>query len=85
MISKPSLSIQEMKMIKEQVLTSMGVDLSYFKAAFLERRINVRMKTLNITSGSEYAQLISNNSDEVSSLYDSLSINVTRFYRDKKV
>lgn len=84
-MSKPSLSIQEMKMIKEQVLSSMGLDLSYFKAAFLERRINVRMKVLNITSGSEYAQLISNNSNEITSLYDSLSINVTRFYRDKKV
>ena len=85
MISKPSLSIQEMKIIKEQVLDSMGLDLSYFKTAFLERRINVRMKVLNITSGSEYAQLISNNSNEITSLYDSLSINVTRFYRDKKV
>ena len=85
MISKPSLSIQEMKIIKEQVLTSMGLDLSYFKTAFLERRINVRMKTLNIKSGSEYAQLISSNVDEITFLYDSLSINVTRFYRDKKV
>jgi chemotaxis methyl-accepting protein methylase len=63
----------------------MGFDLSYFKAAFLERRISVRMKLLKITKGSEYAKLIADTPDEITSLYDSLSINVTRFYRDKQV
>ena len=80
-----SISVNEMEHIKEKIFEKMGLDLSYYKSTFLERRINVRMKLLNITSGSEYAELLNYEPDEVTSLYDSLSINVTKFYRDKDV
>ena len=80
-----AISEKDLNEIKECVLNRRGMDLSYFKPAFLARRINVRMKMLNITSSSEYASLLNSNPDEISSLYDSLSINVTKFYRDKKV
>ena len=80
-----SISDQEMGEIKGQVFKKTGLDLSYFKPSFLERRINVRMKMLNITSGSEYAELLTSELDEVNSLYSSLSINVTKFYRDKRI
>jgi chemotaxis methyl-accepting protein methylase len=80
-----SISDKDLDAIKGCVLNKRGMDLSFFKPAFLARRINVRMKMLNITSSSEYATLLSTEPDEISSLYDSLSINVTKFYRDKKV
>ena len=80
-----SISDKDLDEIKGCVLNKRGMDLSYFKPAFLARRINVRMKMLDITSSSEYATLLSTEPDEISSLYDSLSINVTKFYRDKKV
>ena len=80
-----SISDKDLDEIKSSVLNKRGMDLSYFKPMFLARRINVRMKMLNITSSSEYATLLKSNPDEISSLYDSLSINVTKFYRDKKV
>jgi chemotaxis methyl-accepting protein methylase len=80
-----SISDKDLDAIKGCVLNKRGMDLSYFKPAFLARRINVRMKMLNIGSSSEYATLLSTEPDEISSLYDSLSINVTKFYRDKKV
>jgi chemotaxis protein methyltransferase CheR len=80
-----SISDKDLNAIKEFVLNRRGMHLSYFKPAFLSRRINVRMKMLNITSSSEYVVLLNSEPDEVSSLYDSLSINVTKFYRDKKV
>ena len=80
-----SISDKDLDAIKGSVLNKRGMDLSFFKPAFLARRINVRMKMLNITSGSEYATLLTIEPDEISSLYDSLSINVTKFYRDKKV
>ena len=78
-----SISDNEMDQIKEKILEKMGLDLSYYKSTFLERRINVRMKLLNISSGTEYAELLNSEPDEVTSLFDSLSINVTKFYRDK--
>jgi len=75
----------ELEKIKKQVLDKTGFNLSYFKPTFLARRINVRMKVLNVTNGSEYADLLKSESDEILSLYDSISIHVTRFYRDKQV
>ena len=80
-----SISEKDLDSIKGSVLNKRGMDLSYFKPEFLSRRISVRMKMLDITSSSEYATLLSTEPDEISSLYDSLSINVTKFYRDKKV
>jgi len=80
-----SISDKDLKEITEFVQKKRGLDLSYFKPAFLTRRIGVRMQMLNMTSSSQYAQLLNSDLNEVGSLYDSLSINVTRFYRDKQV
>jgi len=80
-----SISYKDLKEITEFVQKKRGLDLSYFKQAFLTRRIGVRMKMLNMTSSSQYAQLLNSDLNEVGSLYDSLSINVTKFYRDKQV
>ena len=80
-----SISEQDLKEIIEFVQNQRGIDLSYFKPAFLTRRINVRMLMLNIHSSSEYSNLLNSDPNEVGELYDSLSINVTKFYRDKQV
>ena len=80
-----SISEQDLNEIKQFVQNKRGLDLSYFKPAFLSRRIGVRMKMLNMTSSSQYAELLNSDINEVGTLYDSLSINVTKFYRDKQV
>lgn len=80
-----SISEKDLKEITEFFHKNSGLDLSYFKPAFLARRIGVRMKMLNITDSSQYSQLLNSDITEVGTLYDSLSINVTRFYRDKHV
>jgi len=80
-----SISDKDLKEITEFVHKKRGLNLSYFKPTFLSRRIGVRMKMLNISSSSQYAKLLNSDLDEVGILYDTLSINVTKFYRDKKV
>lgn len=80
-----SISDKDLKVITEFVHKKRGLNLSYFKPAFLSRRIGVRMKMLNMTNSSQYAELLNSDLNEVGTLYDSLSINVTKFYRDKKV
>jgi len=80
-----SISDKDLKEITEFVHKKRGLNLSYFKPAFLSRRIGVRMKMLNMTNSSQYAELLNSDLDEVGTLYNSLSINVTKFYRDKKV
>lgn len=79
------ISEKDLKEITEFVHKKRGLDLSYFKPAFLSRRIGVRMKMLNMTNSSKYAELLNSDLNEVGTLYDSLSINVTKFYRDKQV
>lgn len=80
-----SISDKDFQQIKQSVLKNHGMDLSYFKPAFLARRIHVRMKMLNMKSSSEYVHFLNSKPNEVGSLYDSLSINVTKFFRDKQV
>ena len=75
----------DIKKIKEEFHDKTGFNLSYFKPSFLSRRINARMSVLHVRSGSEYANLLENEPDEINSLYDSLSINVTKFYRNKHI
>jgi len=80
-----SISDKDLKEITGFVHKKRGLNLSYFKPAFLSRRIGVRMRMLNISSCSLYAELLNSDLNEVGILYDTLSINVTKFYRDKKV
>ena len=80
-----SISTQDLKEITKFIHIKRGLDLSYFKPAFLSRRIGIRMKMLNMTSSTQYAELLNSDLNEVGTLYDSLSINVTKFYRDKQV
>lgn len=80
-----SISEQDLNEITKFVQKKRGLDLSYFKPAFLSRRIGIRMKMLNISNSSQYAELLNSDVNEVGTLYDSLSINVTKFYRDKQV
>ncbi len=80
-----SISDKDLLQIKESILKKHGLDLSYFKPAFLARRIHVRMKMLNIKNSSEYVNFLNSKPTEIGSLYDSLSINVTKFFRDKQV
>ena len=77
------ISKLDIKKIKDEFHDKTGFNLSYFKSTFLSRRINVRMNALHIATGSEYANLLQNQPDEINSLYDSLSINVTKFYRNR--
>ena len=79
------ISTLDIKRIKKEFNDKTGFNLSYFKPTFLSRRINVRMNVLHIRTGSEYANLLENEPDEINSLYDSLSINVTKFFRNKHV
>lgn len=80
-----SISEQDLKEITDFVQKKRGLNLSYFKPTFLSRRIGIRMKMLDMTSSSQYAELLNSDLNEVGTLYDTLSINVTKFCRDKQV
>ncbi len=67
------------------VKSKTGIDISNFKPTFLERRIQYRMRLLEIDNYDNYLNLLSRNADEAKMLYLGLSINVTKFFRDPPV
>ncbi|MCD6578057.1 protein-glutamate O-methyltransferase CheR [bacterium] len=61
-----------------------SIDFSSYKLNCLQRRIKRRMIISKIDKVEEYLELISNDEKERSKLMDTITINVTRFFRDEK-
>jgi len=60
-------------------------DITRYKIQFLKRRIERRMQIKEISDFNEYLQLLESDSTELSYMFESLSINVTSFFRDTAV
>lgn len=62
-----------------------GIDLALYRRAYLERRIAARLRTLDLHSYRQYTDLLESDPGEYARLLDTLTINVTDFFRDKVV
>lgn len=60
-------------------------DLYHYKIKPLRRRIHSRMRRLGINSYEDYTNYIITNRDEINILENALTINLTRFFRNKAV
>jgi len=61
---------------------SVGFETGYYNDAYLDRRITARMRRTGAETYQAYRQELSEDSGEKEALLDSLSINVTGFYRN---
>src|SRR5579863_4509102 len=61
------------------------LDITRYKLQFLKRRIERRMQIKEISDFNEYLHLLEIDSTELSYMFESLSINVTSFFRDAVV
>lgn len=68
-----------------KVFASYGLDLARYKPAFIKRRLDRRMRILNISEYSQYLLTLRDNRKEFEEIFTSLSINVTNFFRDSIV
>jgi two-component system CheB/CheR fusion protein len=75
-------SSPELKIILQLLHQSKNVDFSHYKMNTIKRRMLRRMLVHKIKTLKEYAELLSNQSNEVDLLYQDLLINVTAFFRD---
>ncbi|MCY3413680.1 MAG: protein-glutamate O-methyltransferase CheR [Candidatus Heimdallarchaeota archaeon] len=64
-------------------LEAAGIETNAYKHRYLIRRIKARMSKLNITTYKEYMEIIKKSTLEIKELHESLSINVTRFFRNR--
>lgn len=62
-----------------------GVDLTLYRQNFIYRHVRSRMHDFKCTAAAEYISALKNNKGELTELLDSLSINVTHFFRDADV
>lgn len=58
---------------------------SYYEESYLDRRISARMRRTDVENYGEYHDLLRESEDERAELLDTLSVNVTSFFRDEKV
>jgi chemotaxis protein methyltransferase CheR len=60
----------------------LGFESKYYNESYLDRRITARMRRRDVDSYEAYLDLVRSDPDEPTALLDSLSINVTGFFRD---
>lgn len=61
-----------------------GIALDAYKDRCLRRRVAVRMRAVNVHTYDEYRALLARSPAELERLKDALTINVTRFYRNRE-
>jgi chemotaxis methyl-accepting protein methylase len=62
-----------------------GMDLAYYRQSFLFRHLRGRMQDVNCKNSSEYIALLKSKPEEFKRFLETLSINVTHFFRDIEV
>ena len=74
--------IDQIKLITLALQRTVGHDFSAYKHSTLSRRVQRRMRLLNLESAEEYVRYLQRNKSEVESLFHDLLISVTHFFRD---
>ncbi len=77
-----SVSDRDAALLKLLVKRKLGIDISSYKDSFLKRRVYNRMLACRAKTIFEYIKILEKSSEERKQLLDSLSINVSRFFRD---
>lgn len=73
---------EELERLKRKIERDRGFNCQYYKDKCLRRRIAVRMRARGENSFAEYAALLDRDESEYDHLLDTLTINVTKFFRN---
>jgi two-component system, chemotaxis family, CheB/CheR fusion protein len=74
---------EQIRRLLEFIHRSRGFDFSGYKSASLQRRLSKRMREVEIATPSDYQDYLETHTDEFASLFDTILINVTSFFRDR--
>jgi two-component system CheB/CheR fusion protein len=72
------------EVLLEFIRQTRGFDFTNYKRSTLSRRVNKRMADVSIESFEDYMEYLELHSDEFAQLFDTVLINVSRFFRDKE-
>ncbi|HET6232831.1 MAG TPA: protein-glutamate O-methyltransferase CheR [Longimicrobiaceae bacterium] len=73
---------EELEKLKVKIERDRGFNCQFYKDKCLRRRIAVRMRARGKASFAEYGQLLDREPAEYETLLDTLTINVTKFFRN---
>jgi chemotaxis protein methyltransferase CheR len=68
-----------------QIEHDRGLDLTQYRLSYVERRIGTRLRALNLVTYRQYAAYLTEHPEEYPHLLDSMTVNVTEFFRDPPV
>jgi len=68
-----------------QIERDRGFDLSQYRLTYVERRLGTRLRALGLTTYRQYATHLTEHPEEYTRLLDTLTVNVTDFFRDPPV
>ncbi len=71
--------------LEAKIASATGLDLTQYRPAYVERRIATRLRSLNLHTYRQYARRLDEEPGEYAKLVDTLTINVTDFFRDPPV
>ena len=71
-----------MSLIINYLREKRGLNISCYNENFIERRLKERLKERNISSYEDYVRLLEKDGREITSLLNSLFINVSKFFRN---
>jgi len=73
----------ELQLLKAQIEREIGIYCEGYKEHCLRRRIAVRMRACGLHTYADYARLLRSNAEEHKKLLDVVTINVSKFFRNK--
>ncbi len=76
------LSEQDLEYLLDYLKRSRGFDFTGYKRASLSRRIQKRMQVIGVPGYSDYVDYLEVHPEEFAELFNTILINVTRFFRD---
>jgi len=82
MISHENITDPELLALADRILEDTGFDVRQYKERPLKRRLAVRLRSCKLTTYTEYGQHLRADPGEYPKLFDALTINVTKFYRN---
>jgi chemotaxis methyl-accepting protein methylase len=77
--------MKELTLLKWRIKNKFGVDLSQYRGSFIERRIKARLFAIHLDNLSQYLKFLEKHPEEYRKLAEALLINVTKFFRQRKV
>jgi chemotaxis protein methyltransferase CheR len=73
------------EILKNLIQKNLGFNSNQYKDSHFKRRIDVRLRATNVRNYKEYVELLQSDKNEYPELMETLTVNVTNFFRNPEV